>query len=88
MEILFKGKKKTYRFTNDGTQYALYEVTKTKKGDSFSPIGYYSKMESALEKVMMLEISESDATTFQGLLAAIREARQFINTLVSENTKP
>jgi citrate lyase synthetase len=88
MEINFKGKKKKYRFTTDGMQYSLYEVTKNKKGDVFSAIGHYSKIENALERLLMLEIAESGATTFKELLDAVREAREFINTIVSEKTKP
>jgi len=48
MEINFKGKKKKYRFTTDGSQYSLYEVTKGKKGDNLSAIGHYAKIENAM----------------------------------------
>jgi hypothetical protein len=88
MEINFKGKKKKYRFTTDGSQYSLYEVTKGKKGDNLSAIGHYAKIENAMERLLLLEIAESDADTFKGLLDAIKETREWINTLVSENTKP
>jgi hypothetical protein len=88
MEINFKGKKKKYRFTTDGRQYSLYEVTKGKKGELLSTIGHYAAIENAMKRLFLLEVAESDAKTFKELFDAIKAAKAWINTLVSENTKP
>lgn len=93
MEITFKGKKKTYRLTHDGSQFTLSEKVKATTGKMkgqyvYSNSRYYSQIEHVLEKVLHLEISDSDAHSFAELFAAITEAKTMISTLVSENTEP
>lgn len=93
MEITFKGKKKTYQLTSDGNQYVLSEKYKAKEGKKagqyvYSPIGFFAKVENVLEKVLHLEISDSDAHSFAELFAVIADTKELISTLVSENTEP
>jgi hypothetical protein len=92
MKINFKGKR-NYQLTSDGKQYTLSEKVKVKTGKkagtySYSPIGFYSKLEHVFERVMHLEISDSDAHSFAELFAAIRDTREMISTVLSENSKP
>ena len=90
MEINFRGKKRKYRLTSDGSQLILSESRKAKTGKSagqimYYPVGYFCKIEDTLQKVLNLEISDSDATTFPELLSAIRETRDMIDRVVSDN---
>ena len=93
MEINFKGRKKHYRLTQDDRQFMLAERVKAISGKkegqyNYNPIGYYTGFEKVLERILLLEISDSDAQGFKEVLDAISEARTFIGVLVSEHLKP
>lgn len=93
MEINFKGKKKKYRLSSDEKQFCLYEVVTAKSGKNkgettYSPIGYYADLEQVFKKCLHLEINDSDAITFNDLFQAISDTKTWIDTLVSENSKP
>jgi hypothetical protein len=93
MKLRFKGKKRQYELTGDDNQFVLSELTKArtgkKKGEiSASPIGYYSQLEHVLNKIVHLEIVDSGSKTFEELLRAITDTKEYISTLLSENHKP
>ena len=92
MELNFKGNKKHYRLTQDDRQFMLAERIKAMSGKlegsyAYVPIGYYSKFENVLERILLLEISDSDAKSFKGILDAILEAKNFIKVLVLDYAK-
>jgi hypothetical protein len=92
MEINFKGRKRKYQLSQDERQYILYEVNTALSGKHegeqlFNPLGYYSKIENMLEKVLNLEILDADAKSFKELFKAISEAKTFIGALVSDKIK-
>ena len=92
MEINFKGKKRSYNLSTSDKQYTLSEIVVAKdgknKGDKiFSPIGYFSQIENAINRVVHLEIHDSDVDNFNALLTAITDIKKWIGVLVSENFK-
>ena len=92
MEITFNGNKKTYVLSCTDRQYLLAERIKIKTGKNkgnyaYSPIGLYSQIEAVLERVLHMEIADSDAHSFAELFAIIRDTKDYLATLVSEKTE-
>lgn len=92
MKINFKGKRRQYQLAQDERQFILYEVTKPKTGkkkgaEIYTGISYSCSLEHILNKVLHLEILDRDSHSFAELFAAIREAKEFIGTLVLENSE-
>ena len=90
MKIKFKGKKRQYELTGDDKQFILAETVKAKigqrKGQTIvSPIGYFANLDHVLNKIVHLELIDSDSETFADLLQAITDTRNYIRALVSEN---
>jgi hypothetical protein len=90
MKIKFKGKKRYYQLVGDDKQFILNEITIPKTGkrkgeEVFSPLGYYSNLENVLNKIVHLEIIDSEANSFPALLWAITDTKEYISTLVSES---
>lgn len=93
MEIVFKGNNKTYRLSCTDRQYLLAERIKIKTGKNkgnyaYSPVGFYSQIESVLERVLHMEIADSDAHSFAELFAIIRDTKEYLAKLVLEETEP
>ena len=92
MEINFKGRKRQYQLSQDERQFILYEVTQGQSGkhkgeNLFSPLGFYTKLEILLERVLHLEILDADVKSFKELFKAISEAKAFIGALVLDQIK-
>ncbi len=92
MKIKFKGKKRQYELTSDERQFILSEIIKAKTGKNkgeyvIKTIGYFSSLESILNKINYLEIVDSNATSFEELLKAVRDTKKYIGSLLSEKIK-
>lgn len=92
MEITFNGNNKTYVLTCSDRQYVLSERIIVKTGENkgkyaYSPIGFYSRIETVLERVLHMEIADSDAHSFAELFAIIRDTKDYLATLISEKTE-
>jgi hypothetical protein len=90
MKIRFNGKRRNYELVGNDKLFILNEIaipkTGKRKGEEvFSPLGYYSKLENVLNKIVHLEIIDSEANSFPALLRAITDTKEYISTLVSES---
>ena len=92
MEITFKGNNKTYRLSCTDRQYVLSERIVIQTGENkgkyaYSPVGVYSRIETVFDRVLHIEIADSDAHAFAELFAIIRDTKDYLITLVSEKTE-
>ena len=90
MEINFKGKKRKYQFSTSDRQFVLSEVNKVKDGKTkgelaFSPIGYFSTIEEAINRTVHIEIHDSEAKSFKELFKVIKDLKAWIATIVSKS---
>lgn len=72
----------------DGRQYTLERKRVIQSGDNagdevFTPIGYFSSLNGAVQAIAKLKISESTATTLKELLEAVERIREDINHAVT-----
>jgi hypothetical protein len=78
MEIMVNGKRRKYRITSDPRQFILSE--QKERGEEsknpgeifFEDIGYFAKLNSLFERMMLLELNDSDATTLERLLHDVK----------------
>ena len=89
MNIIFKGKSKTYKVTSDNRNYIIQEEkvvqkdsAKSKKGDKYYlDLAYLSSLESLITKLIDMEMKESEAETLKELRDDYQKVTSWVNGL-------
>lgn len=75
-----------YAIASDKYQFILYKIKVKKSGESKGEekrdvVGYYPRIDAALEGYVSEQILNSDVTTVQQLLFEIRRLKEFIKEI-------
>lgn len=74
---------------SDPMQFILKEYSgtfnKETGAENFRVHGYYTKIEHAINKVLMMKINDSAAETLKELLEEVKTAKHFISGVLQEN---
>ena len=89
MNITVKGKKRTYKVVCDSRQYMIKEErtvqkdsAKSKKGDKYYlDLAYLPSLESLINKLISMEIKESEAETLKELRDDYQKVTSWVNGL-------
>lgn len=65
-----------YRINSDSVQWITQKLTKGKKGDKWSNLGYYSNFESALTSLSEYRIRKINSDVPDKILKAVKEIRE------------
>lgn len=76
-----------YRITTDKYQYVLQERRIVKEGkaageEAWDIIGYYSKLEHALERFVDIRVKSSDLTSIKELIDLQRKLRKEVRSFI------
>lgn len=71
---------------SDGMQFILkkYSGSQDKNGnDVYKALGYFGKLEAAMDKIIKLKLMESNATTLKDLIQDLRRIEREVKTLIT-----
>ncbi|ANY69737.1 hypothetical protein BBD42_27025 [Paenibacillus sp. BIHB 4019] len=70
---------------HDGRQFIIKQYTgklDSKGSEAYAAIGYYTKLEFAIKRLVQLKISESTAATLRELLTEVESIGEYIRSKI------